>query len=111
MQAGDLNTKITIQGDTSDGTTPPVYADLFADIWANKKAFKGTSFYGAAADQEATNIIYTIRYTTARASGIKATMRIIDGDGTLEIKVPPVDAENTKQWLVIYAVGVLQNGG
>lgn len=111
MQAGDLDIKITIREDTTDGTVPAVWADLYTDIWANRKAFRGTAFYGAAADQEKSNVVYTVRWTAERAAGIKAKMQILDGNRTLEIQVPPVDALNGKQWLEIFASELTQNGG
>lgn len=111
MQAGDLDIKITIQHDTTDGTVPEEWADLFADIWANRSTLRGSSFYGAAANQEKSNVVYTVRWTAERAAGIKAKMQILDGDSTLQIQVPPVDAKNGKQWLELFASELTQNGG
>ncbi|HAN20423.1 MAG: hypothetical protein A2Y15_08705 [Clostridiales bacterium GWF2_36_10] len=106
MQAGDLNTRITIQHDTSDGTTTPSWA-TFCIIMANKKGLTGKTFYQAAAVQAESDIIYTIRYR----KDITAGMQIIDCNSTLTIKAPPVDVNNRKQWLEIHAKEVLTNGG
>lgn len=60
-------------------------------------------------------------FTTYYRDGVKAGMQLIDGtavDGTpnqnaqtYEIKVPPVDADGTRQWMQLHCREVLENGG
>jgi SPP1 family predicted phage head-tail adaptor len=106
ISIGDLRSRITIQRDTSDGTTAPVWA-TFATLWANKKGLTGRVFYQAAAVQSENDAIFTVRYIV----GITAGMQILDGVSTFRIKAPPFDADGLKRWLEIHAEEVLTNGG
>lgn len=105
MQAGELDKRITIQYDASDGTTNPNWQPL-CTVWASKKGLTGRTFYQAAATHAESDIIYKIRYRT----GIKALMQIVDRESTMTIKAPPVEI-GRKQWLEIHAKDVLINGG
>ncbi len=106
MQAGDLFYKISIQHDTSDGTTDPMWV-TFATVWANKKGLAGRVFYQAAAVQSESDIIYTIRWQQGFTTG----MRILDDTSILRIKAPPIDVDGRRKWLEIHAEEVLINGG
>ena len=112
MNPGLLRHKITIQYNAAvdqtdtNGTPLETWQELMT-LHADKNAHAGRLFYQAAAAQNETDAIFTIRYR----DGIKAGMRLIHLTDTYEIKVPPVDPDGCRCWLEIHTRQVLENGG
>ncbi|MCK9575659.1 MAG: phage head closure protein [Clostridia bacterium] len=101
MQAGELNRRITIQRNTSNGSSSDVWR-TFATVWAKKKGASGRLFYQAAAAQSKNDVVFTIRYKR----GINTEMRIIENGDTAhpyKITAEPIDPNNSRQWLEIHA--------
>lgn len=68
---------------------------------------KGRLFYEDAVAQTEGFVQFTIRYYP----GVKAGMKIIHGQETFEIKIPPSDLDGRRRFLQILARQVVQNGG
>jgi len=101
MQAGNLNRRIIIQRNTSDGSTSDAWRTI-ATVWANKKGTSGKLFYQAAAAQSKNEIVFTIRYKR----GINTEMRIVENGDTarpFKITAEPIDPTGLRQWLEIHA--------
>jgi SPP1 family predicted phage head-tail adaptor len=105
MNAGELRHSITIQHNTSDGTTDPNWQDL-CTIKAAKKALTGKLLYQAAAEQSVNNIQFVIRYR----ANITPSMRILYGTFIYEIIEDPIDPDDQSRWLQINARRISQNG-
>lgn len=67
--------KITIQHNTSDGTTDPTWETLQGaeNIWAYYRAVSGKEFYAAAQTQAEEDVLFIINYRT----DVTAAMRVL----------------------------------
>jgi SPP1 family predicted phage head-tail adaptor len=110
MNPGTLNNYISIQSSTGstneNGFPVPAWKD-FKKLWASKQGLIGRSFYAAQAVQSESDITYMTRYT----KGIKAGMKVIDGDDTYYIKVDPVDKDGKKTTLYLICNDVKPSTG
>ncbi|HWQ89520.1 MAG TPA: phage head closure protein [Desulfitobacteriaceae bacterium] len=108
---GELRHLITIKYNAtlgmtnSDGFPVETWVTL-TTAWAKRSGLKGRLFYQAAAAQAETDVIFTTRFK----EGIKAGMRIHEGQEIYEIKMPPIDPDGSRKWLEIHTRQVLQNG-
>jgi SPP1 family predicted phage head-tail adaptor len=118
INPGELRQEITInynaQPDRTDdsGVSLPDWQPITDEtIYAKREPLSvsslGRYFFQAASTQYESDLVYTIRYR----KDIKAGMQIADDLGVFEIMVPPADPKGNRQWLLIHARTVLQNGG
>lgn len=100
MNPGTLNHHIIIQEyiTTTDNEGFPIKDWVkFKSLWVSKQGLIGRTFYAAAATQSENDVTYKTRYT----KGIKAGMRVVDGDDIYYIKIDPVDKDGKRKELYL----------
>jgi SPP1 family predicted phage head-tail adaptor len=101
VTAGSLNERIAIQARVNDensrGEKTYTYA-TFSTVWAEANPKKGREFMAASQLQGEGPAVFKIRYRT----DLDRTMRVVWKGVTYELKSPPVDEHNTREWLYLY---------
>ncbi|MDV3428356.1 MAG: phage head closure protein [Bacillota bacterium] len=101
MNPGELNHYLEIQqygnGGTDEDGFPIQGWDHLMNIWASKQGLVGRAFYAAQAVQSENDVTFRIRYV----KGIKAGMKVIDGDNIYYLKVDPVDKKGDRKELYL----------
>lgn len=104
MNPGELNTKITIQKKPDTGTTNdndfPVedWVDFIRNLWVAKIGLSDRVFYQAAQNQSENDVTFKSRYR----KGIKAGMRVLEGDNIYEVEGDPIDKAGKKREMFIH---------
>lgn len=112
----NLDHKITIQYDASDGTSEhPDWKSLFSNpIFAEKQGLSERNFYASGADQSQESATFVFHFSASYYAQIRGSMRLADnGDTARPYKIigTPVDIYDDRRWLKIHAQRVDANGG
>lgn len=101
MNAGKLRHLITIQNMDfpQDGTTGVVTPtpSTFAQVWAEVRPSSAREFIAAGISGSKVVTAVKIRYLP----GVKASMRIVHGDQTLNIEGVLPDPKSGREWLLL----------
>lgn len=102
IEAGALNRRVTFQkktiGRTENGYPTETWTD-HSSRWAEKITTGGREFYAAQKINEATEVLYRLRFTAA----LTTSMRIRDGHSYYEILPPLNDVGGRHEELLISA--------
>lgn len=105
MNPGELNHHITVQEYgavvNNRGFETKEWVN-FKTLWASRQGLAGKTFYAAAAVQSESDVTYRIRYV----KGIKAGMRIVDGDEIYYIRIDPTDKDGRRRELYLVCSAV-----